>query len=80
MACSSVRTVVVPNGDYSAAGVEREIDGRGGAGGDGVRLGVEFVILDAIYADGLESPEAYVQRDLGGLDAALDGFGRESPG
>ncbi len=59
------------NGNYPAPAAEREIDGRGGAGGDGVGLGVELVILDAIDADRLESSQADVQRDPGGLDAAL---------
>ena len=59
------------DGDYSAAGAEREIDGRGGAYRNGIRLGVEFVILDAIDPDRLESSQADVQRDIGSLDAAL---------
>ena len=59
------------DGDYSAPGAEREIKGRGGVGGDGIRFGVEFVILDAIDADRLECSEPDVQRDFGGLDAAL---------
>jgi hypothetical protein len=57
--------------DYTSTGTAREIDGGGGAGGDGVGFGVKLVILDAIDADGLESSEAYVQRDLGSLDAVL---------
>ncbi len=59
------------DGDDSAPAVERVIDGGGGAGGNGIRLGVEFVILNTIDADWLESSEADVQRDLGSLDAAL---------
>jgi hypothetical protein len=57
--------------DYAAAGAEREIDGRSGAGGDGIGFGVEFVIFDAIDADRLKSSQADVQRYLGSLDAAL---------
>jgi len=28
------------------------------------------VIFDAVHADGLESSQAYVQRDIGGVDSA----------
>ena len=57
--------------DYSAASAEGVINGGGGAGRDGIRLGVEFVILDALDPDWLEGSQADVQRDVDSLDVAL---------
>src|SRR5258708_18658728 len=47
------------------------IDGGSCARRNGIRLGVDLVILDALDAYGLKSSQADMQRDVGGLDAAL---------
>ena len=59
------------DGDDATRRAECVVDGGGGVGGDGVRLGMDLVILDALDADGLEGSQADVQGDIDGLDAAL---------
>jgi len=59
------------DGDYATFGAESVVDDGGGAGGDGIRFGMEFVKFDLVDAYGLESSQADVERDFGGLDAAL---------
>src|SRR5712691_1840594 len=46
------------------------IDGGSCARRNGIRLGVNFMILDAFDAYGLKSSQADMQRDVGSLDAA----------
>jgi hypothetical protein len=57
--------------DDATRGAERLVDGIGCIGGDGVRLGMNRVIFDALDADGLESSQADVQGDLDRLDPTL---------
>ena len=59
------------DGDDATRSTESVIDGGGGAGGDGIRLGVEFVIFDALDADRLKGSQADVQGDIGGFDPPL---------
>src|SRR5580692_6317220 len=47
------------------------VDGGSCLGGNGVRLGMNLMILDVLDADGLKSSEADMQCYLGGLDPAL---------
>ena len=55
--------MVVPMAMMRRDVMERLVDSGGGVGGDGVRLGMEFVIFDALDANRLKCPEADVQRD-----------------
>ncbi len=59
------------DGDDAARRAQSMVDCGGSIDGDGVGLGMDLVILYALYADGLESPQADVQSDFRGLDAAL---------
>ena len=59
------------DGDDAARGEESLIDRGGCGGGNGIRFGMKFVILDALDVDGLKRSEADVQGDLDGLDFAL---------
>jgi len=58
------------DGDNPARLAKSLVDGGSGGGGDGIRLRVEFVILDALDVDGLKCSQADVQGNLGGLDPA----------
>ena len=59
------------DGDDPTRSAESLVYGGGGAGGDGIRFGMKFVILDTIDADGLKGSEADMESDFGGLDSAL---------
>ncbi len=59
------------DGDDAPRFAESVVDSVGSCCGDGIRLGVEFVIFDAPDANGLKSPEADVKSDLGGFDSTL---------
>ena len=53
------------------AGSAQGIVNRGGCGGgNGIRLGVDFVIFDSVDADGLKSSKADVKCNVGGFNAA----------
>ncbi len=58
-------------GDDATVVAECLVDGGGGAGGDRIGFGMEFVIFDLLDADWLKGSQADVERDFGGLDAAL---------
>jgi hypothetical protein len=47
------------------------IDGSGCAGRNGISLGVDLVILNALHANRLKSSQSYMQCDVGRLDPAL---------
>jgi hypothetical protein len=59
------------DGNDAARGAKSVVDGGRGGGGDGIGLGVEFVVFDAVDADRLEGSQADVEGNLGGFDAAL---------
>jgi hypothetical protein len=59
------------DGDDATRRAESPVDGRGSFGGDGVRLGMDLVIFDALDADGLKGSQADVQGYIDSLDLAL---------
>jgi len=59
------------DGDHTTRRTESLVDGGGSFGGDEVRLGMDWVIFDALDADGLKSSQADVQGYIDSLDLAL---------
>jgi hypothetical protein len=57
--------------DYSARIAKSLVDGKSSLSRDRIGFGMDFVILDAIDADGLKCSKAYVQSDLDSFDSAL---------
>src|SRR5258708_21064535 len=49
-------------------------------GRDGVRLGMQFVFFDTLCSYRLKGSQAHMQRDLGGIDAALPEAGKNFGG
>src|SRR6266851_2026068 len=68
------------NGDYAAVSVQGSVDLGSCMGRDGVRLGMQFVFFDTLCSYRLKGSQAHMQRDLGGIDAALPEAGKNFGG
>jgi hypothetical protein len=59
------------DGDDATRSTQSLVDGGGSVGGDGIRLGMDLVIFDALDADGLKSSQADMQGYIDSLHLAL---------